>query len=186
MANVARDRDRLPRRSSRARLAPASHLVARWWWSPSARIARAHAAIVTAVAASRQRRPHEAPTVRRCAGCAREPAANGTGHPGPVARDARCIASTDAAHRAVTAAASPRLATGSAPVRMRAGVRFRSGRTIAAIPAGRRAPDDKFAPRYLPDARQGRERCSRPRRRSRRSARASRRCSFGIVASRSA
>jgi hypothetical protein len=45
----------------------------------------------------------------------------------------------------------PQLASGSAPVRIARGAIPIGPYTVAAIPAGRRAPDDLFAPRYLPE-----------------------------------
>ena len=47
--------------------------------------------------------------------------------------------------------AAPRLAAGSAPIRIARGAIQIGPYTVAAIPAGRRAPDDLFAPRYLPE-----------------------------------
>ncbi len=44
-----------------------------------------------------------------------------------------------------------RLASGSSPVRLARGAIPIGPYTVAAIPAGRRAPDDMFAPRYLPE-----------------------------------
>jgi hypothetical protein len=45
----------------------------------------------------------------------------------------------------------PQLAAGSAPVRIARGAIAIGPYTVAAIPAGRRAPDDLFAPRHLPE-----------------------------------
>jgi hypothetical protein len=47
--------------------------------------------------------------------------------------------------------AARRLASGSAPIRLARGAIPIGPYTVAAIPAGRRAPDDMFAPRYLPE-----------------------------------
>ncbi len=45
----------------------------------------------------------------------------------------------------------PHLAAGSAPIRIARGTIPIGPYTVAAIPNGRRAPDDLFAPRYLPE-----------------------------------
>jgi hypothetical protein len=108
------------------------------WWSDSAReIQRAHGAIVAALAASRRQRTPEAE---------RTPARPRT------ARGSAPIATT--------LAAEPAIASGSGPTELAgdgATTRTRISRgsipigpyLAAAIPAGRRVPDDMFAARHL-------------------------------------
>ncbi|MBA3817334.1 MAG: DUF3320 domain-containing protein, partial [Deltaproteobacteria bacterium] len=50
-----------------------------------------------------------------------------------------------------TSDSAPQLATGSSPVRIARGTIAIGPYMVAAIPAGRRAPDDLFAPRHLPE-----------------------------------
>ena len=196
-ANAARDRDRL-RAQVLTQLGWRLHRIwsLDWWMDPEREIQRAHGAIVTAVAASRQRRAQpgaSSPTapgmtapLRRIARASRPPAASpltATGSapvvrippitiPAAMALDG----STSAAVTATGADASspivvpstsgtsggtpavgahadtvPQLAAGSAPIRLARGAIPIGPYTVAAIPAGRRAPDDMFAPRYLPE-----------------------------------
>ncbi len=68
--------------------------------------------------------------------------------PEPIAFD-----TTTGATPALTASTDtlPALAAGSSPIRLARGAIPIGPYTVAAIPAGRRAPDDLFAPRYLPE-----------------------------------
>ena len=198
-ANAARDRDRL-RAQVLAQLGWRLHRIwsLDWWLEPEREIQRAHGAIVTAVAASRQRRaqpPSASPAapgmtapLRRIARASRPPASSpltATGSapvvrippiaiPAPMALDATtrggstAETSTGATESSpITPSPSgtsggaptigahgdtvPQLAAGSAPIRLARGAIPIGPYTVAAIPAGRRAPDDMFAPRYLPE-----------------------------------
>jgi hypothetical protein len=145
MPLAARDRDRL-RSQALAQLGWRLHRIwsLDWWWEPERELQRAHAAIVTAVAASRQRRPVMQAPAR---GMAVPGAATDKTVPTVVAQEpsVAAVATEPAPDRARA------LASGSKPVRVARGAIPIGPYTIAAIPAGRRAPDDMFAPRYLPE-----------------------------------
>jgi very-short-patch-repair endonuclease len=203
-APAARDRDRL-RAQVLAQLGWRLHRIwsLDWWADPEREIQRAHAAIVTAVAASRQRRAQAvagagaastataaaAAKARRtggsapiAAGAAGSPASSAssssssrprlaggsspvTTPPSSSASSASSRARAAGGHDGVVAAgsgpaASPAgsgpspsglLDAASAPLRIPRGAIAIGPYTVAAIPAGRRVPDDLFAPRHLPE-----------------------------------
>jgi very-short-patch-repair endonuclease len=170
-AAAARDRDRL-RAQVLAGLGWRLHRVwsLDWWADPERETQRAHAALVTALAANRQRRasagrpasgpvaaaPAAAPAARKPAGSA--PAARKPAGSAPVPRAPAATpgaGSTGSAGGAGSArapgatGAGALLAAGSAPIRIPRGGIPIGPYTAAAIPAGRRVPDDLFAPRHL-------------------------------------
>ncbi len=150
-APAARDRDRL-RAQVLAQLGWRLHRI--WsldWWADAEReIQRAHGAIVTAIAQGRQRRAPIAPIqARRTRASASGPLAAGSS---PVVTRA-----------AANSAGGATLAAGSGPTEAFPAEVFVGATTAtriargtiaigpymaAAIPAGRRIPDDLFAPRY--------------------------------------
>jgi hypothetical protein len=203
-APVARDRDRL-RAQVLAQLGWRLHRI--WsldWWADAEReIQRAHGAIITAVAASRQRRSPSTPPRTQAPRAARDSAsvraavasaaatadsaragagsrsgsapfarspsrgnATGAGEAGssPVAlvgqvasARARSTSQPNVAAGSGRAGAvadllgetTTRVAGGSAPIRIGKNAIAIGPYLAAAIPAGRRAPDDLFAPRHL-------------------------------------
>jgi very-short-patch-repair endonuclease len=152
-AHAARDRDRL-RAQVLSQLGWRLHRVwsLDWWTDPEREIQRAHGAIVTAVAASRNRRAQPSSTIHAPRPAAPpRPRAIRASRP-PMTVQIPPLAET-AAPDAIAAALDtvPQLASGSAPVRIARGAIPIGPYTVAAIPAGRRAPDDLFAPRYLPE-----------------------------------
>jgi hypothetical protein len=169
----ARDRDRL-RAQELAALGWRMHRVwtIDWWLDPEREIQRAHGAIVAAIAASRQRRaparpraPRQtmstgralarpsspppvagsAPAAPRTATATRPPAAPFAAGSGPTA--------AALAEAALTADATPALVDNAptSPVHLERGAIAIGPYTAAAIPAGRRSPDDLFSPRHLPE-----------------------------------
>ncbi|TMQ04444.1 MAG: DUF3320 domain-containing protein, partial [Deltaproteobacteria bacterium] len=179
-AGSARDRDRL-RAQVLGELGWRVHRIwtLDWWADPEREIQRAHAAIVTAVAASRQRRTQgarrsperpappraaegSAPTPRaprrgsstsqpflrgmepRAAPAAERPPSRAV-EPPPAAAGS---GPTDAVAAGLADAAS-RVARGSAPVRIARNAIPIGPYLAASVPAGRRAPDDLYAPRHL-------------------------------------
>ncbi|MDQ3296775.1 MAG: AAA domain-containing protein, partial [Myxococcota bacterium] len=154
-APVARDRDRL-RAQILAQLGWRLHRIwsLDWWADPEREIQRAHGAIVAALAASRQRRA-PLPVAKARIGRGSAPIATPVLRipPKPAAPEAIALDTTTGATPAFTASTDtlPALAAGSAPIRLARGAIPIGPYTVAAIPAGRRAPDDLFAPRYLPE-----------------------------------
>jgi len=177
-AEAARDRDRL-RAQVLGQLGWRLHRVwsLDWLADPAREIQRAHGAIVTALAAARQRRSPASgpnpttlamsprPTITipprspRGSGATRarsasdapvKPAAkSGPTHASPAAMAAT---STTQPHIPVLADGSgplSELGAASAPIKIKRGGIAIGPYTAAAIPAGRRAPDDMFAPRHL-------------------------------------
>jgi hypothetical protein len=144
-AACARDRDRL-RPQVLAQLGWRLHRVwsLDWWFDPEREIQRAHAAIVTAIAAGRQRRA-PMPAERKAPRLARASTASTVApvEAVPVAGAARDSSSI------LDAATLPNLALGSSPVRIPRNAIPIGPYTAAAIPPGRRTPDDLFAPRHL-------------------------------------
>jgi very-short-patch-repair endonuclease len=136
-ASAARDRDRL-RAQVLGQLGWRLHRIwsLDWWADPEREILRAHGAIVTALAASRQRRAT------------------------PVTKSARPVGSAPIGALLATATTKnePMFAEGSGPsddlggtstpIKIKRGGIAIGPYTVAAIPAGRRAPDDMFAPRH--------------------------------------
>ncbi len=154
---AARDRDRL-RAQLLAQLGWRVHRVwsMDWWLEPEVELQRAHGAIVAAIAASRQRRaPAAQPRARTTRPPTRATLAAGSA---PIPRAA-----------AATASAGIRLAVGSGPaaspvvdatpelvdhapttpIVLARGAIAIGPYLAATIPAGRRSPDDLFAPRYV-------------------------------------
>lgn len=138
-ARGARDRDRL-RDQQLARLGWRIHRIGSldWWNHPEREVQRAHAAIITAVAAGRQRGPVAA---------AAAPSRRRLGHgSGPVAA---AIADAEAN---VALGSGPTVATevigDHTPVRIPRGAIAIGPYTAAAIPCGRRLPDDMFAGKH--------------------------------------
>lgn len=164
-SSAARSRDRL-RAQRLAQLGWRLHRV--WaldWWSDAEReIQRAHGAIVAAIAASRQRRavaaaPAIAPRPMRArASSAPKLAAAGSTPvvhipPKPIVA-AEETSSSHLASGALAEGSGPTITAivgedASAPLRLPRGAIAIGPYTAAAVPAGRRAPDDMFAPRYL-------------------------------------
>jgi hypothetical protein len=172
----ARDRDRL-RAQQLAQLGWRLHRIwtLDWWLDPEREIQRAHGAIVAALAASRQRRAGGSAPVRKATGTG--PLATPAVDTAPISytADTAKMAAADSA-RIATASKPPAdttriaaaktsdsapvpLASGSgpidgllansSPVRIPRGAIAIGPYAAAAIPPGRRAPDDMFAPRYL-------------------------------------
>jgi very-short-patch-repair endonuclease len=152
-SRVARDRDRL-RPQTLAQLGWRLHRI--WgldWWADAEReIQRAHGAIVTAIAATRQRR---APVVTKPPRLSRASAAPATAQgSAPVVRIPPKAASSEPP--VLASGSGPTLATPLAaydgpttPTKIARNAIPIGPYTAAAIPAGRRTPDDLFAPRYL-------------------------------------
>jgi hypothetical protein len=119
-----------------------------WWNDPEREIQRAHGAIVAAVAASRQRRAASAPVSRPVrARASSSPYA--TGSAPAVGRSPK---PHDTLPAALADGSGPKLGIGqaaTAPLRLPRGTIPIGPYTAAAVPAGRRAPDDMFAPRFL-------------------------------------
>jgi len=166
-APTARDRDRL-RAQALAQLGWRMHRVwsVDWWLDSELEIQRAHGAIVAAIAASRQRRaPAAQPRGRRpslakalAAGSAPIPRAESAA--AQPARGARGLAAGSGP--AATSARSPVISVLAAdatpelvdhapttPVKLARGAIAIGPYLAATIPAGRRSPDDLFAPRYV-------------------------------------
>lgn len=156
-APAARDRDRL-RAQVLGQLGWRLHRVWSfdWWADPEREIQRAHGAIVAALAASRQRRAPIAPA-RPVAKIARGSAPIAAPGIAPSATPS-AIEAAPTAKVLVTLENQITLASGSgpaaitdiatAPVRIPKGAIAIGPYLAAAIPAGRRAPDDMFAPRH--------------------------------------
>ena len=160
----ARDRDRL-RSQVLAQLGWRMHRIwsLDWWADPEREVGRAHGAIITAVAASRQRKPASAPVRLSSQRPVRDAGRSGEAAPrtgagqaartpargGPAASPVRAAGSgpTDAVASLSGEVAAP-VARGSAPVRIAKNAIAIGPYLAAAIPAGRRAPDDLFAPRH--------------------------------------
>jgi very-short-patch-repair endonuclease len=166
-ASAARDRDRL-RTQQLAQLGWRTHRIwtLDWWLDPEREIQRAHGAIVAALAATRQRRTSASGPVRAAKGSAPIAAPSVETAPVSYTADTAKMAAADSARIAdTTKVAAPRaadpvpLASGSgptdallansSPVRIPRGAIAIGPYAAAAIPPGRRAPDDMFAPRYL-------------------------------------
>lgn len=169
-SRVARDRDRL-RPQTLAQLGWRLHRIwgLDWWVDGERELQRAHGAIVTAIASTRQQR--RAPAVTkppRLRSAQSSPAiaiplAGTTPPSGPVATAAgsapvvRIPPKAARSEATVLAAGSgPTLATPLAaydgpttPTKIARNAIPIGPYTAAAIPAGRRTPDDLFAPRYL-------------------------------------
>ena len=149
-ARGARDRDRLRSQMLQA-LGWRLHRLwsLDWWTDPDREIQRAHAAIVTAVAASRQRRtPPEARADRSESVRARRPTPVQRIPPKPS--PAHGVPVTSGREHSGTAATTlPNLAAGSAPIRIARNTIAIGPYMAAAIPPGRRTPDDLFATRHL-------------------------------------
>jgi len=149
-AGAARDRDRL-RPQVLAQLGWRLHRIwgLDWWADPEREIQRAHGAIVTAIAAGRQRR---APVVAHKPRSSRSSGRIAVGS-APVVQNppnsgAVMIAAGSGPTEATPLAA---LAGNTAPTRIRIarGAIAIGPYAAAAIPNGRRTPDDLFAPRHL-------------------------------------
>jgi very-short-patch-repair endonuclease len=151
-AASARERDRL-RSQMLAQLGWRVHRIwaLDWWADPEREAQRAHGAIVAAVAASRQRRTVAAPRAqpaRVAPSRAAEPEVRRAASrqvSGPIAASS---GPTDAVAAWLGEASAP-IASGSAPIRIAKNTIPIGPYLAAAIPAGRRAPDDLFAPRHL-------------------------------------
>jgi very-short-patch-repair endonuclease len=155
-AATARDRDRL-RPQVLAQLGWRLHRIwgLDWWADPEREIQRAHGAIVAAVAASRQRRSpmSVAPVTRSRTPRPSAPLAAGSA---PVARprantptEPVRVAPQFAAGSGPTASVPlPAYDKPTTPIRVARGAIAIGPYNAAAIPAGRRTPDDLFAPRH--------------------------------------
>ena len=161
-APIARDRDRL-RAQVLGQLGWRLHRIwsLDWWANPEYEIQRAHAAIVTAIAATRRRSvpaPVMKPRVAR--GTERRIAPDPMQSSVPVAvasapsgRVLSREASGPISEIPETLKTMPTLAAGSAPIRIARNQIPIGPYVAAAIPPGRRTPDDLFAPRHLPELR---------------------------------
>jgi very-short-patch-repair endonuclease len=152
-AGSARDRDRL-RAQRLAQLGWRLHRVwtLDWWQDPDREIQRAHGAIVAAIAASRQRRSGSGPArAPRATGSAPVAAPPIDTTPVSYTADTAKIAALDPAPVPVASGSGPTdaLIASSSPMRIPRGTIAIAPYAAAAIPPGRRAPDDMFAPRYL-------------------------------------
>jgi hypothetical protein len=149
-ASVARDRDRL-RAQILTQLGWRLHRIwgLDWWADPEREIQRAHGAIVTAIAANRQRRAPIAPT--------KPPrAARASGQLVAASGSAPVVKIPPRAEPVIAAGSGPTEATplaayegNTTPTRIKKGAIAIGPYTAAAIPNGRRTPDDLFAPRHL-------------------------------------
>jgi len=151
-APAARDRDRL-RTQVLSQLGWRLHRIwsLDWWADPEREIQRAHGAIVTAIAATRQRRTALAPRAAASGRLARSSdqprIASGSV---PVVTIPPKLSLVDTAPiEAIDGGTVPTLAAGSSPVRLPRNAIAIGPYTAAAIPPGRRTPDDLFAPRHL-------------------------------------
>ncbi|MBL0213282.1 MAG: DUF3320 domain-containing protein [Myxococcales bacterium] len=148
-APVARDRDRL-RGQVLAQLGWRLHRIwgLDWWADPEREIQRAHGAIVTAIAANRQRRAPVAPPKARAARASSQLlVATGSAPAVKIpARGEPVIAAGSGPTEATPLAAYEGNTT---PTRIKRGTIAIGPYTAAAIPNGRRTPDDLFAPRHL-------------------------------------
>jgi len=165
-APIARDRDRL-----RAQvLTQLGWRLQRiwaldWWANPEYEIQRTHAAIVTAIAATRRRaapaaRPRAPRERARPVGIGNEPTQPQVSAPMPAAASSsgpiRAVARESSAPIGdipETLRTMPNLAAGSAPIRIAKNQIPIGPYVVAAIPPGRRTPDDLFALRHLPELR---------------------------------
>ena len=159
-SRVARDRDRL-RPQTLALLGWRLHRIwgLDWWADPEREIQRAHGAIITAIAATRQRRGPavtKQPRIAAKPSAAKASAAPATMPHGsaPIVRIPPKAATSEPA--VLAAGSGPTLAMPLAaydgpttPTRIARNAIAIGPYTAAAIPAGRRTPDDLFAPRYL-------------------------------------
>jgi hypothetical protein len=137
-AVATRDRDRL-RTQQLARLGWRVHRVwsLDWWLDAEREIARAHGAIVAAVAAGRQRRAPASGRRRLASGSAPLEIA--------TADTTRATGPTDAL---LASGSGPLQASDSKPVRLPRGAIAIGPYQAAAIPPGRRVPDDMFGGRH--------------------------------------
>ncbi|HEU0037485.1 MAG TPA: DUF3320 domain-containing protein [Kofleriaceae bacterium] len=157
---AARDRDRL-RPQILTALGWRLHRVwaLDWWADPEREIQRAHGAIVTAIAATRQRRatlpPRAATTPSRpqpriATGSAPVPISQKLDaldlSPPPVSPASPGSGPIQSVDGGTT---TPTLASGSSPVRLAKNSIVIGPYVAAAIPPGRRTPDDLFSPRHL-------------------------------------
>ncbi len=160
-APAARDRDRL-RAQVMTQLGWRLHRVwsLDWWADPEREIQRAHGAIVTAIAASRQRRTAQPSAAAPRASASGRFARPSTQPTAVAASSAPVIrippkpatdhsASFDAPVELIDGGTTPTLAAGSTPIRLPRNSILIGPYTAAAIPPGRRTPDDLFAPRHL-------------------------------------
>ena len=151
-AAAARDRDRL-RAQVLGQLGWRLHRVWSfdWWADPDREIQRAHGAIVAALAASRQRRAPVAPAkpIRKVARGSAPIAAPAALVDPQTAQTAKVMVML-AGETTLAAGSGPAAITDTptAPVKIAKGAIAIGPYMAAAIPAGRRAPDDMFAPRH--------------------------------------
>ena len=130
-----------------------------WWIDAEREIQRAHGAIVAAVAASRQRRLAPTPRPMRARASSAPKIAAGSAPvvhvpPKPAPAETTAPAQLAAEPPAIADGSGPTISAmvgeeASAPLRLARGAIAIGPYTAAAVPAGRRAPDDMFAPRYL-------------------------------------
>jgi very-short-patch-repair endonuclease len=158
-SNAARSRDRL-RAQILTQLGWRLHRVwaLDWWVDAEREVQRAHGAIVAAIAASRQRRMAPAPKPLRARASSAPKLAVGSAPVVPP-KAAKSIQIEDTLPATITPpviadGSGPTINAiageqGSAPLRLPRGAIAIGPYTAAAVPAGRRAPDDMFAPRYL-------------------------------------
>jgi hypothetical protein len=168
-SSAARSRDRL-RAQLLTQLGWRLHRVwsLDWWLDAEREVQRAHGAIVAAIAASRHRRaaaaaPAPAPRAMRARASSAPRIAAGSApvvhvSPKPDATSKPHVAAkavaTDDTTPAIAEGSGPTIGAlagedGSAPLRLPRGAIPIGPYLAAAVPAGRRAPDDMFAPRYL-------------------------------------
>ncbi|MGE5182033.1 MAG: DUF3320 domain-containing protein, partial [Acidobacteriota bacterium] len=144
-AATARDRDRL-RPQLLAQLGWRLHRIwsLDWWCDAEHEIQRAHGAIVAAIAAGRQGRSASAPVATRIERRTAKRIARGSA---PVPQPAAELAAETA--RMATGTGPNELADSvTAPIKIPRGAIAIGPYVAASIPAGRRAPEDLFAPRH--------------------------------------
>ncbi|HEY1552835.1 MAG TPA: DUF3320 domain-containing protein [Kofleriaceae bacterium] len=134
---ASRDRDRL-RAQELARLGWRVHRLwtLDWWLDPERETQRAHGAIVAAVAAGRRARTLTPAPVSRIT------------VPAAAAKRARRRIETPAAPEVIADAPTAPVATGSGPLHVARGTIAIGPYQAAAIPPGRRIPDDMFGGRH--------------------------------------
>ena len=144
-AAKARDRDRL-RAQLLGRLGWRVHRVwsLDWWTDPERETQRAHGAIVAAIAAGRQRRTPAAVVVPKPV---RRRLANGSQPNVDAAETATVIAAGSGPTDALAAPLTEGVVD-TTPMRLPRGAITIGPYTAAAIPCGRRLPDDMFAGRH--------------------------------------
>jgi len=149
-APAARDRDRL-RPQVLAQLGWRLHRIwgLDWWADPEREIQRAHGAIVTAIAAGRQRRGPVATLKPRSARASGRIAVGSAPVVQIPPKTAEVLLAAGSGPTEATPLAALEGNTTQTRIRIARGAIAIGPYTAAAIPNGRRTPDDMFAPRHL-------------------------------------